>query len=52
MARSRGKAISKLTLYDVVAGAAPAGAKLPVDIATGDLPAAGETDKLLPTSPM
>ena len=46
-----GKAISKLTLYDVVPGAVPAGAKMPVDIATGDLPAAGEADKLLADRP-
>jgi D-erythronate 2-dehydrogenase len=46
-----GKAISKLTLYDVVPGAAPAGAKMPVSIATGDLPAAGEADKLLAERP-
>src|SRR4051812_20085544 len=39
-----GKAISKLTLYDVLPGAVPAGAKMPVDIATGDLPAPGEAD--------
>jgi D-erythronate 2-dehydrogenase len=46
-----GKAIAKLTLYDVVPGAAPAGAKMPVDIATGDLPAAGETEKLIAERP-
>jgi D-erythronate 2-dehydrogenase len=51
-----GKAISKLTLYDVVpgaapAGAAPAGARMPVEIATGDLPAAGEADRLLADKP-
>ena len=46
-----GKAISKLTLYDVVPGASPAGAKMPVDIATGDLPAAGETEKLIADRP-
>jgi nucleoside-diphosphate-sugar epimerase len=46
-----GKAISKLTLYDVVPGAAPAGAKMPIEIATGDLPAAGEADKLLADKP-
>ena len=40
-----GKAISKLTLYDVVPGAAPAGAKVPVGIGTGDLPAAGEAEQ-------
>jgi D-erythronate 2-dehydrogenase len=46
-----GKAISKLTLYDVVPGATPAGAKTPVSIATGDLPAAGEADMLLAERP-
>ena len=46
-----GKAISKLTLYDVVPGAAPAAAKMPVDIATGDLPAAGEAEKLIADRP-
>jgi D-erythronate 2-dehydrogenase len=46
-----GKAISKLTLYDVVPGASPSGAKMPVDIATGDLPAAGETEKLIADRP-
>ncbi len=46
-----GKAISKLTLYDVVPGATPAGAKMPVSIATGDLPAAGEAEKLLAERP-
>ncbi len=46
-----GKAIAGLTLYDVVPGAVPAGAKMPVDIATGDLPAAGEADKLLTGKP-
>jgi nucleoside-diphosphate-sugar epimerase len=45
-----GKAISKLTLYDVVPGAAP-GAKMPVDIATGDLPAEGEAEKLIADRP-
>jgi nucleoside-diphosphate-sugar epimerase len=46
-----GKAISKLTLYDVVPGAVPAEAKAPVAILTGDLPAAGEADKLLADQP-
>ncbi len=46
-----GKAISKLTLYDVVPGAAPGGAKMPVAVATGDLPAPGEADKLLADRP-
>ena len=46
-----GKAISKLTLYDVVPAAAPAGAKVPVSIATGDLPAPDEAAKLLADKP-
>jgi nucleoside-diphosphate-sugar epimerase len=46
-----GKAISRLTLYDVVPAAKPVGAQMPVDIATGDLPAAGEADKLLADKP-
>ena len=46
-----GKAISRLTLYDVVPGAAAAGAKMPVKIATGDLPAAGEAEKLIADRP-
>jgi nucleoside-diphosphate-sugar epimerase len=46
-----GKAISKLTLYDVVPGATPAGAKMPVSLATGDLPVAGEAEKLLAERP-
>ena len=46
-----GKAISSLTLYDVVARHAAGGAKMPVKIATGDLPAAGEADKLIADRP-
>src|SRR6478672_8815269 len=46
-----GKPVSKLTLYDVVPATAPAGAKMSVAIATGDLPAAGEADKLLADKP-
>ncbi len=46
-----GKAISKLTLYDVVPGVVPEGAQAPVAILTGDLPAAGEADKLLADRP-
>jgi D-erythronate 2-dehydrogenase len=42
-----GKAIRALTLYDVVAAPVPAGAKMPVKVLTGDLPAAGETERLL-----
>jgi D-erythronate 2-dehydrogenase len=46
-----GKAISKLTLYDVVPAAAPAGAGIPVTLATGDLPALGEADRLIADRP-
>jgi D-erythronate 2-dehydrogenase len=46
-----GKAISKLTLYDVVPAVAPAGAGVPVDLATGDLPAMGEADRLIADRP-
>jgi nucleoside-diphosphate-sugar epimerase len=46
-----GKAISKLTLYDVVPGVVPAGARMPVDVKTGDLPAAGEAAKLVADKP-
>jgi nucleoside-diphosphate-sugar epimerase len=43
--------ISSLTLYDVVPAAKPAGAAFPVVIETGDLPASGETDRLLAGKP-
>jgi D-erythronate 2-dehydrogenase len=46
-----GKAISKLTLYDVVPAAEPAGAGVPVNLATGDLPAMGEADRLIADRP-
>jgi D-erythronate 2-dehydrogenase len=46
-----GKAISSLTLHDVVEGAVPAGAKMPVKLLTGDLPAAGEAAKLVADKP-
>ena len=46
-----GVPVSSLTLYDVVPGAKPAGAKFPVEILTGDLPADGETDKLVAGKP-
>jgi nucleoside-diphosphate-sugar epimerase len=46
-----GQAISKLTLYDVVPAVAPAGAGSPVDLATGDLPAMGEADRLIADRP-
>ncbi len=43
--------IAELSLYDVVAPTAPKGAKFAVNIATGDLPAKGETDKLVASKP-
>jgi D-erythronate 2-dehydrogenase len=46
-----GSAISGLTLYDVVEATMPAGAKLPVRIATGDLPATGEAARLVAERP-
>ncbi|MFY0610524.1 MAG: SDR family oxidoreductase [Hyphomicrobiaceae bacterium] len=46
-----GKKISAMTLYDVVPPAAPAGATFPVACETGDLPAAGETDRLIAGKP-
>jgi nucleoside-diphosphate-sugar epimerase len=46
-----GKAISSLTLYDVVAASPPAGAKMPVTVLTGDLPAAGQAERLLAERP-
>jgi nucleoside-diphosphate-sugar epimerase len=46
-----GKAISNLTLYDVVPAEAPAGSKLPVRTLSGDLPATGEATKLLADRP-
>ena len=46
-----GKAISSLTLHDVVEGAVPAGAKMPVKVVTGDLPAAGEAARLVADKP-
>jgi D-erythronate 2-dehydrogenase len=45
------KPITSLTLYDVVEGAVPAGAKMPVKVLTGDLPAAGEAQKLIADKP-
>jgi D-erythronate 2-dehydrogenase len=46
-----GKPVSKLTLYDVVPANVPAGAKMPISVGTGDLPAAGEADRLLADKP-
>jgi len=45
------KDITGLTLYDVVQPAAPAGAKFPLACLTGDLPAPGETDRLVADRP-
>lgn len=46
-----GKTIMSMTLYDVVAPTPPSGAGFPVTCATGDLPAEGETDRLIATKP-
>ena len=46
-----GRAISELTMYDVVTPTAPKAAKFAVRTATGDLPAKGETDKLVANMP-
>jgi D-erythronate 2-dehydrogenase len=46
-----GKPISKLTLYDVAPPSAPGGAKMPVQIETGDLPGPGEAGKLMTDRP-
>ena len=46
-----GREITSLALYDVVPAVKPAGAKFPVTITTGDLPADGETDKLVRDKP-
>ena len=46
-----GRAISALTMYDVVTPTAPKVAKFPVKTATGDLPGKGETDKLVADKP-
>jgi len=46
-----GKAISSLVLHDVVEATVPAGAKVPVKIVTGDLPAAGEAERLVADRP-
>ncbi|MGI9424682.1 MAG: D-erythronate dehydrogenase [Hyphomicrobiaceae bacterium] len=42
-----GKAITAMTLYDVVPPVAPEGAPFPVETLTGDLPADGEAAKLI-----
>jgi len=46
-----GKAISSLVLHDVVEATVPAGAKVPVKVVTGDLPAAGEAERLVADRP-
>ena len=46
-----GKAVSSLTLYDVVPALPPPAAKLPVKIATGDLPSPGEAERLMADRP-
>jgi nucleoside-diphosphate-sugar epimerase len=46
-----GKAISGLTLYDVVEATVPAGAKIPLRLTTGDLPALGEAARLVADLP-
>ncbi len=43
--------ITGMSLYDVVPPVAPAGARMPVKIMTGDLPAPGETDRLMAEKP-
>jgi len=46
-----GKTIERLTLYDIVPAAPPAGAGFPVDVATGDLPAEGEMERVMAGRP-
>ena len=46
-----GKAVSSLTLYDVFPALPPPAAKLPVKIATGDLPSPGEAERLMADRP-
>jgi D-erythronate 2-dehydrogenase len=46
-----GRAIARLTLYDAAAGAGVVGAKVPVAVISGDLPAAGEATKLVADRP-
>jgi nucleoside-diphosphate-sugar epimerase len=46
-----GRAISSLTLYDVAEPAVPSGAKVPVRVLTGDLPAPGEAARLVADRP-
>ncbi len=46
-----GQQISGMTLYDVVPAAVPAAANMPVEILKGDLPAAGEAERLVASRP-
>jgi len=46
-----GKAIEHLTLYDIVPAGAPDGARFPVHVETGDLPAMGEMDRMMAGRP-
>ncbi|MBX9590202.1 MAG: SDR family oxidoreductase [Hyphomonadaceae bacterium] len=46
-----GKAISSLILHDVVETAIPTGARMPVGVLTGDLPAPGEAARLVAGTP-
>ena len=46
-----GKPIASMTLYDVVAPLAPEGASFAIKCETGDLPADGETDRLIASKP-
>lgn len=46
-----GKAVEAITLYDVVPAVVPAGAKMPVKVLAGDLPAAGEAEMLVADKP-
>jgi nucleoside-diphosphate-sugar epimerase len=47
----RGTRVEAMTLYDIVRPAPPAGAAMPVEIETGDLPAPGEAQRLLAAKP-
>src|SRR5262249_32085506 len=46
-----GRAMGRLTLYDVVAATAPPAAKVPVEVLTGDLPDPSEAPRLLASRP-
>ena len=46
-----GREITGLTLYDVVPAVKPANVKFPVTLLTGDMPAPGETDRLVADRP-